>query len=271
MGKLKEGFAKAKSAVSESIFGPKLEKAKIFLMDEDLTVTGGPIVVQFNPSEYHLSRGMRTKEHPGIGKDEEQKNVRPVAGGKTNFSVALYFDLEKDYDTISLNTLRYSLTGPAIGAYPGKAGTLSRMGAPDANKDPEMVISNIMALTKFEPNAHNPERVEFIWGTLDFIGVVENCGAEYTMFKPNGNPLRVKIDLTIAGEEAQIINGIKQLPFSSPNRTKERTLLEGDQLWMLADREYNDPAMWKVIAESNDVLNPRKLGSTKNYIVPSIK
>ncbi len=271
MGKLKEGFAKAKSAASDAVFGPKLEKAKIFLLSAELDVTGGPITVQFNPSEYHLSRGMRMKEHPGIGKDGEQRNIRPIAGGKTKFAVSLYFDLEKDYDTASLNTLRYSLTGPAIGAYPAKAGTLSRKGAPDANKDPDLVINNIMALTKFEPSAHNPERVEFIWGTLDFIGVVESCSAEYMMFKPNGNPLRVKIDLSIAGEEAQIINGIKQLPFSSPDRTKERTLLEGDQLWMLADREYDDPAMWKVIADSNGVLNPRKLGGTKNYIVPSIK
>ena len=40
---------------------------------------------------------------------------------------------------------------------------------------------------------------------------------------------------------------------------------------MVASREYDDPAQWKVIAEANDILNPRKLETAATLKVPSIK
>ena len=59
--------------------------------------------------------------------------------------------------------------------------------------------------------------------------------------------------------------------FSSPNRTKERTLTEGDPLWLMAQQEYDDPAMWRTIAEANGILNPRKISGAMRLKVPSIK
>ena len=67
------------------------------------------------------------------------------------------------------------------------------------------------------------------------------------------------------------MNLAEQLPFESPDRTKERTLTQGDQLWMIAGQEYSDPGQWKVIAEANDILNPRKLEGAVTLKVPSIR
>ncbi|MEG2074738.1 MAG: peptidoglycan-binding protein, partial [Angelakisella sp.] len=68
-----------------------------------------------------------------------------------------------------------------------------------------------------------------------------------------------------------LLRGSLQMPFESPNRTKERVLTEGDQLWMMAQQEYDNPALWKPIAAANGILNPRKLGGITSLKVPSIK
>ena len=128
-----------------------------------------------------------------------------------------------------------------------------------------------MRLLKFNSETHQPPLVNFIWGPLDFEGRVESIHTTYTMFSSDGTPVRAKVDLRITGSERQDMNLAQQLPFESPDRTKERTLAQGDQLWMVASREYDDPAQWKVIAEANDILNPRKLETAATLKVPSIK
>ncbi|MEG0109903.1 MAG: hypothetical protein RR675_02205 [Oscillospiraceae bacterium] len=40
---------------------------------------------------------------------------------------------------------------------------------------------------------------------------------------------------------------------------------------MMAQQEYDNPAMWKPIAKANDILNPRSLDGITALKVPSIK
>ena len=68
-----------------------------------------------------------------------------------------------------------------------------------------------------------------------------------------------------------MFQGKHQLTFSSPDRTKERMLTEGDQLWMLAQQEYDDPAQWRAIAAANGILNPRQLAGARALKLPPIK
>ena len=40
---------------------------------------------------------------------------------------------------------------------------------------------------------------------------------------------------------------------------------------MIAGQEYDDPGRWKVIAEANGILNPRRLERAMVLKVPSIQ
>ncbi|MEG0649000.1 MAG: hypothetical protein RR764_04105 [Oscillospiraceae bacterium] len=227
----------------------RLVKAKLYLTKKGENVKSIP--VQFNPSEYSISRSLHTSKKHALGKDQDLVNSQAVCGDLANLSITLYFDTIQD---------KYGLTGVA-----GTALALLR------KKDQTESAGDIATLLKYNDSEHVPLQVRFVWGKLDFMGLVKQSTISYTMFEKSGKPIRAKLDLTIQGEEAKILQTKKMLPFASPNRTKERVLTQGDQLWMLAQQEYDNPAMWKPIAKANDILNPRSLDGITALKVPSIK
>ncbi|MEG1942748.1 MAG: hypothetical protein RR049_02940 [Angelakisella sp.] len=232
----------------------KLEKAKIYKVQansllKDTFALGQPIEVQFNPSEYQITRSMHIGKKNAVGRDPNVQSMQAISGELATLTVSLYFDT---------NT-KYRLTG-ALGSVLGLF-----------SKDPPESGQEIATLLRYDSSEHAPLKIRFVWGDMDFVGFVCNSTIAYTMFSKGGKPLRAKVDLTIYGEETQMLRGSMQMPFESPNRTKERVLTEGDQLWMMAQQEYDNPALWKPIAAANGILNPRKLGGITSLKVPSIK
>lgn len=53
----------------------------------------------------------------------------------------------------------------------------------------------------------------------------------------------------------------------------ERTVVveKGDTLWDIADEEYGDPTKWEVIAEANDIENPRDLEPGTTLVIPELE
>ncbi len=68
-------------------------------------------------------------------------------------------------------------------------------------------------------------------------------------------PVRAKVSLTfkslISPKDTR-----RKSPFESPDRSKYRTIRQGIGLWDIANMEYGDANMWKVIAKENGILNP---------------
>jgi len=110
---------------------------------------------------------------------------------------------------------------------------------------------------------HAPPPCKFVWGSFLFNGIVSTFKKEFTFFFASGIPARVKISMTlkpyvIAQEMAQLLG------LQSSDISKKRMLVEGDSIFSIAHREYKDPAMWRSIAQKNDIENPLfiKPGST---------
>ena len=277
---VKEVFAKAKN---ERLLGKKdekFEKLKIFIYDEERCDENGmvrqtksdPVYVQFNPSEYTISRGVKVAGRPGMNQDSNGQEVRAIHGEPATLRIGFYFDTWSDFGEIGISDLINVFKSDVPGGTKNKMKNLLGLHLlPNAHKDPQLVADMLMSLLKFEPKSHQPAVVELVWGSLDFLGKVTSCTANYTMFSPKGTPVRAKVDLTVVGEETGLAKQIMQFPPQSPDRTKERTMLVGDQLWMVASNEYNDPAMWRVIADANGILNPRAVDKTMSLKVPSIK
>ena len=246
---------KAASRAADALYEGKLEKAKLFRVVRGMQM-GDMLPVQFNPSEYQISRSVNLSRKLSIGKDQDIDKMQAAAGNFATFSATLYFDTDTDlsgFDTGSLSSALKSVLLPKLG------------------KKPTEVCQSIANMPKYNDEQHAPLKVRFVWGRLDFMGYVASSSISYTMFSRDGTPLRAKLQLTIVGEETELLQRRMIRTFSSPNRTKERTLTEGDPLWLMAQQEYDDPAMWRTIAEANGILNPRKISGAMRLKVPSIK
>lgn len=252
------------SKIKTALTGQKLEKASIFFVNEKTGLKTNQIKVQFNPSEYSIARSNKVDPKAGAGKEPTLTAVQPKALTLATFSVNLYFDTVSDVDDVNLAT---GYPNPVATVSSGIAKVQSFLTGPD----PASVCDGLMALLKYNAEQHAPNMVCFVWGTLKFKGYVSSTSAEYTMFAPDGTPVRAKMSLSIEGEEEDILSTQWANPFESPDRTKERILPYGEQLWRMAYQEYDDPSKWKTIAEANGVLNPRSVQQAMALKVPSIK
>ncbi len=201
-------------------------KAELIIETESGTDT---VQVSFNPMEYNLSKGIQYSEKSVPGLDGPIGQF--IAGNSTTLNVTFLFDTYR----------------PPTPDNPEEGGT----DVTDSTK-------KIRKLTQIDGKLHRIPKVTFSWGSLQFEGIVTDVKESYTMFLSSGMPVRAKVDVTFksisSGDSDQ-----RSSPRESPDRTKVRTVVQGDALWSIAAREYRDPEKWKVIARENGILNPLEL------------
>ena len=189
------------------------------------------VEVLFNPSEYQLTDGASYSEKkiPGL----DGPILQYISGDATELSLNLFLDTY----------------------VPPAASSLISFGTPKESTDVSNITKQIADATSIDGSMHRPPKVTFRWGSLNFEGVVTKMNHTYTMFTESGMPVRAKVSLTfkslISPQDTK-----RKSPFESPDRTKYRTLRQGTGLWDIANMEYGDPDMWKVIARENGILNP---------------
>lgn len=269
MAMTKSGGKEKVVAALKKIMPQKLEKASIFIVDKN-DVKKDQMKVQFNPSEYRISRGNRMSQKKGVGKEADMKNVQAVSGSLASLSLSLYFDTISDLgeEGVVGKVTNIKTVMSKDASLKDKAKEIATDAFSTKTAD---VCDKFINLIKYVEDEHAPQKLCFVWGTLQFTGFITSCNVAYTMFAADGMPVRAKVDLTILGEEKHQLASQASKPFESPDRTKERVLSYGDPLWLLANQEYDDPTKWKVIAQANDVLNPREFSQSMTLTVPSIK
>jgi nucleoid-associated protein YgaU len=104
-----------------------------------------------------------------------------------------------------------------------------------------------------------PPYVRVLWGTLIFFGRLESLKAQYTLFKPGGDPLRAKVDLAFVGamskhEEQRITNRT-----SSAAATQTVTMKEGDSLGAICEDIYGSPSAFMKVARYNGLTDFRNI------------
>lgn len=208
-------------------------------------VNGKGIPCVFNPDSFTIERSVNYAQHKIPGTD------RPVLQFINGEAEIMSFSLL--FDTYS--------AGPESMVPEVIASTA----APDAAKaDVRMFTEPLMKLTMVNSDTHAPSLVEFVWGSISFKGYVQTISQRFTMFNMFGKPVRATVDITLISNKTD--NNIR----NSPDRTKARTISEGDRLYSFAYAEYDDCGEWRRIAEENNIDNPRKLESGKNIVIPPI-
>jgi nucleoid-associated protein YgaU len=192
--------------------------------------SGAPLEVQFNPTEYTLTKGAQLAEVPIPGLD--QPIIQFVRGQTETLTLDLFFDSTED--------------GTGSNAKPVTERT-----------------DKFYDLIKIDGKTHAPPVLLFSWGGQAFPGrtrrsfrcVVSSVRQQYTLFSPSGVPLRAK--LTVELREYQSLGQqIRELNKQSADHTKAHVVVEGETITSIAYAEYEDPTDWRRIADANGVEDP---------------
>ncbi len=214
------------------------------------------IPCMFNPAEYKISTSagysnIGTEQKETSTADDKPKQSQPAGnkepqytgGYRSTLSLTLYYDITENLGGIPENT-RKSLS---VRDYAEK----------------------IEQLLEPEGSLHKPPLIGFIWGDLQFTGVLTSLNQDFTYFDVEGKPLRVKLDLSISSVADTIAD--RKSPKESPDRTKRRVVSEGTTLWKLAWEEYHDCNKWIEIASFNGLMNPMDIYSGQVLCLPPLK
>lgn len=116
-------------------------------------------------------------------------------------------------------------------------------------------------------NKPKPPFVLFGWGrTTSFTACVTSVTAEYKMFSPEGTCTRASGTLVL--EEIPTEQRRQNPTSGGVAARRTHTVVEGDSLTSIAYREYGRPDMWRLLAEANDVDDPRRLLVGRRLMVP---
>jgi hypothetical protein len=227
-----------------------LQKAKIGVVGKE----SGALTVLFNPSEYVLERSVKLAEHNVLGLDTPLMQF--VSGEADTLRMNLFFDT-------------YSASLEA-GSNIDAAKLLATSKLPEPGKiDVRDYTQKIYGLMAVEGDKHAPPLAYFKWGPLTFQGYVTNVTQTFTKFTFRGIPVRARLDVTFraAGDASK---ELRTMPRNSPDRTKLHTMLEGENLTVLAQREYGDCELWREIARANHIENPRLVSSGDLLRIPAL-
>lgn len=202
----------------------KVEKAQITKVKPDGSLDRSKtLVCKFNPKELTLTEGYKWVKTTVIGSDVPQVSF---AGGQSDkMTIDLLFDSTD--------------TGADV-------------------RDSYKVLLEIAAVDPRQKNKQTgkgePARCQFQWGKLmSFRAVVEKLTQRFTLFKPDGTPLRAEVTVTLAQVRQDVK---KQNPTSYTEPRKTWIVREGERLDWIAYQEYGDAAYWRHIAETNQLPDP---------------
>ena len=222
--------------------GGALRKLKITGYSDDgfdtlADVDPNPIVAMINPSRY--------------SQRIETAFTKEDAAGGTGKAVAFNKQLGQTFDL--------SLVFDGTGVVPD---------APTKTVDQQ--IADLRKLA-FDVNGktHEPNFVALNWGTLNFKGRLKSLDIDYTLFAPDGTPLRATVKAAFVGFHD---NGDARAAqnLSSPDLTHSVTVHAGDTLPLICYRVYGDSAYYLKVAAYNRLDDFRNLPPGTNLLLPPL-
>jgi hypothetical protein len=138
-------------------------------------------------------------------------------------------------------------------------------------KDVTETIDAFLELTaKINSDTHRPNYLKISWGSLISECILKTAEITYSLFKPDGYPLRAKVKATFA-ENIDDQKRAAEEGKNSPDLTHYRTVTEGDTLPLMAYRIYGDSAYYLEVAKANALKNFRKLSVGDTLMFPPIQ
>lgn len=126
------------------------------------------------------------------------------------------------------------------------------------------------AVMSYDSKTHQISPVNITWGTtLNFIGRLQNMSINYTMFAPDGKPLRAKVSLSFVGD-TPAKKDMSQRNINSPDLSHIIVIKEGDHLPDICEQIYGNPKLYLEIARINKLTNFRNLKAGMELLFPPL-
>jgi nucleoid-associated protein YgaU len=253
----------------------QVKKAIVYVEWQDPNAEPKQIEVQYNPTEYSIDTQVTIGEVaiPGI----EMPLQQFVRGNAEKLTLDLFFDTtehgtgkgavsvttetDKIYQLIKIEPKRHAppiLTFVWSDSFPGS----SVGGAPGAVAGAAAGSVAGSALAAASASLGNQRR-------NGFRCVMEQIKQKFTLFSPDGVPLRATLSVTLREYET-LEDQLKRLNLSSPDRTHAHVVEQGDALDSIAKRYYDRPNAWRAIADQNSISDPRRLMPGKVLQIPPL-
>lgn len=160
------------------------------------------------------------------------------------------------------------------GTAPPPVGTGRDAADPSAVGEPVDVsaqVAKFLELTyAFNGEMHRPHYLKIHWGQFVLYCIMKKANVTYTLFKPNGFPLRAKINATfsqISEDELRVAREGR----NSPDMTHYRRVHDGDQLPLMCFRIYGDMRHYLDVAHYNNLIDFRDLETGIRIAFPPLK
>jgi hypothetical protein len=216
-----------------------LVAAVIYEVDEKGKKKGGGLSVpcMFNPYKYSVSKSNTFNEEPQNDADTPQGEF--YKSGAQTLSLDLTFDTYESGDDVSQVTnelWKFMMT----------------------KTRPESEYNEKIA----------PPQVAFEWGVFCFVSYITQMTQNFTLFKPDGTPVRASVSVTFT-QYTDVNDYPKQNPTSGGGPI-ERVwhVVAGDRLDTIAAEVYDDAGKWRLIAEHNRITNPLALHPGQQLCIP---
>jgi hypothetical protein len=131
-------------------------------------------------------------------------------------------------------------------------------------------IAPLEKLMAIKSDLHAPPHCMVSWGTFQFRGVLESLEKKYILFSSDGTPVRARVTLKFK-EYRPLSLQVNSTPLYSPDRRRLFKMTESESIWQMAYNAYGDAALWRAIAEANDIDDPRQIENGRDLIIPALK
>lgn len=198
-----------------------------------------PMAVPYAPAELSFSKAAQYADLaiPGL----EQPLIQFVRGDAETLSLELLFDATQD--------------GTGAGA--------------SAVTDQ---VEAFHKLVSIHGPLHTPPLVQVKWGAdfpgtsfgstaqpgAEFKAVVLSVGRRFTLFSPDGKPLRAVVSLSLK-QYATVQDQVTAINYQSADHTRVHVVAQGETLPLIAHDAYEDARHWRVIADHNRLDEVRDL------------
>lgn len=213
-----------------------LTKATITNLDTKKAIT-----CLFNPTEYTIAKQVNWQPKPVVGKNAPK--VQFTGGGGRTLSLELFLDV-----------------------------------CEEKNGDVRKHVDQLWELTMIDEGTKSqatkrsrPPLCLFQWGgNWSFKAVVTSLSVRYTLFRPDGIPVRATATISLQ-EASDSEDQPRQNPTSGTEAGhKRREVRPFDTLPLIAHEEYGDPNLWRHIAEANGLDDPLSLKPGQILSIPVV-
>jgi nucleoid-associated protein YgaU len=170
------------------------------------------------------------------------------------------------------------LSAPVLQFVHGNAETLEMelfLDTYESGGDVRPLARRVTDLMNIDATTHAPPVLQFIWGPdskftdYSFTCVLLKVSQRYIMFRPDGTPVRARLQVTFQEYMNDELEA-KELKRETTDYSRLYVVGQGETLSSIATQVYQNPALWRPIALTNRIANPRVLAVGQRLLIPQL-